>query len=89
MDKLIEIAKSLKSEITNLPEYKEYIANKEMYEKSVELQQKRIQIAANSSNKETHERLLKEYNSHPLVVNYNSSKEELLSIISPIVNILN
>lgn len=88
MDKLIELALSLKEDISSLDEYKEYIFHKQNYENSALLAEKRKQIAANINNKEVHDRLLSEYNNDPLVVNYNTSKEELYSVLTAIKNIL-
>ncbi|MBR0440204.1 MAG: YlbF family regulator [Bacilli bacterium] len=90
MDKVIVKAKELKEEINSLPEVKEYLRLKEIYEKDDELRKMRLDIATLKSKGKEEERnnLLKIYNSHPLVANYLSAKEEVEEILLAIKNIL-
>ena len=89
MDKIIDLTKELKEQISSLPVYKEFLKNKEILENNEELQRKREEIAKNLNNSKLHDQLLNEYNSHPLVVNYNTSREELNATLITIKNILN
>ena len=90
MDKIIELAKEIRSDIDNLPQVKEYYRLKEIYENSKELKVMRKEIArlkVQGKEKERNE-LLKAYNSHPLVNNYNIAKDEVKEILLNLQNII-
>lgn len=90
MDKIIELAKEIRSDIDNLPQVKEYYRLKEIYESSEELKAMRKEIArlkVQGKEKERNE-LLKAYNSHPLVNNYNIAKDEVKEILLNLQNII-
>ena len=91
MDKIIEEAKSLRSDVDSLPEIQEYYRLKELMEKDEELSRLRKEIARLASEGKTEERknLLAIYNSHPLVNNYNIAMEEAKSILRAIKDIIN
>ncbi len=91
MDKIIEEAKSLRSDIDSLPEIQEYYHLKELMEKDEELSRLRKEIARLAKEGKTEERknLLEIYNSHPLVNNYNIAMEEAKSILRTIKDIIN
>lgn len=91
MDKIIEEAKSLRSDVDSLPEIQEYYRLKELMEKDEELSRLRKEIARLASEGKTEERknLLAIYNSHPLVNNYNIAMEEAKSILRTIKDIIN
>ena len=90
MDKLIEEVKSLREDIDHLPEVQEYYRLKTIYENDEELKRIRLEIARlKSLNKEEEKNnLLKIYNSHPLVVNYEAAKEEVESLLRQIKDII-
>ena len=90
MDKVIDKAKELSNEILNTPEAKEYLRLKELFEKDKELAELRINIAslANEGKLEERDNLLKVYNSHPLVMNYESAKEAVKSLLETIIQII-
>lgn len=90
MDKLIEEVKSLREDIDHLPEVQEYYRLKTIYENDEELKRIRLEIARlKSLNKEEEKNnLLKIYNSHPLVVNYEAAKEEVKSLLRQIKDII-
>ena len=90
MDKIIELAKEVRKEINELPEIKEYLKLKNLFEKDKELAEMRQNIARLASEHKEIERqnLLEIYNSHPLVNNYNLAKEEAYKTLSEIKNIL-
>ena len=90
MDKVIELAKELRSQIDEMSEIKEYYRVKELFEKDEELENMRREIARlkNEGKEEERKNLLKIYNSHPLVINYNASKEEAMSILRTIQEII-
>lgn len=90
MDKIIELAKEIRSDIDNLPQVKEYYRLKEIYENSKELKAMRKEIArlkVQGKEKERNE-LLKAYNSHPLVNNYNIAKDEVKEMLLNLQNII-
>lgn len=90
MDKIIEEAISLRKEINDLPEIKEYLRLKELFEKDESLKEMRNNIAKLKSEGKEEERknLLNLYNNHPLVNNYYLAQEETISILSAIKDII-
>lgn len=90
MDKVIEKAKELSKEIQNTPEVKEYLRLKELFESDQELATMRQDIARLASENKLIERdnLLKIYNSHPLVSNYEAAKESVNQLLNTIKQFL-
>ena len=90
MDKIIEQAKSLREDIDNLPEVQEYYRLRELYENDEELRKMRTDIARLKSEGKEEERnnLLRIYNSHPLVSNYETAKEEVEHILLVVKDII-
>ena len=90
MDKIIALAKEIRDDIDNLPQVKEYYRLKEIYENDKELKAMRNKIArlkVEGKEKERNE-LLKAYNSHPLVNNYNIARDEVKEILLNLQNII-
>ena len=90
MDKVLEKAKELRLSIEETPEYKEYIKNKEMLENSedvIELKHNIANLRAQGKTKEA-SNLEVFYNNHPLVNNYEASKEALYQLLKTIESIL-
>lgn len=88
MDKAIELAHKLKKELDTLPLFQEYKRVKELVDSSPELKEIKPNIVK-SENKEEKQKLLNEYKSHPLVVNYNTLKEEVSNYLLEICEIIN
>ena len=90
MNKTDEALEKLAKELYALPEVKEYLELKESIENDKELKEMRLEIArlTNEGKKEEHDNLLKVYNSHPLVVNYQVAREELYNLLNQIKDIL-
>ena len=90
MNKTDEALEKLASELNSLPEVQEFLSLKESLEKDKELKEMRLEIArlSNEGKKEEHDNLLKVYNSHPLVVNYQTAREEVYSLLRQIKDIL-
>lgn len=90
MDKVIEIAEKLKQSLLKLPEFKEYLNLKDLYEKDESLKQMRLDIARLKKEGKEEERnnLIAIYNNHPLVNNYNIAKEEVKEILQTIKNMI-
>ena len=90
MDKVIESAKALREEIDNLPEMKEYMLLKKLYEDNDELKEMRQNIAKLEQEGKLEEKknLIAIYESHPIVNNFNLAKEEIKSILETIKDIL-
>ena len=90
MDKVLEKAKELKAAIDETPEMKEYLHNKEQFENSEEV----IELKHNIANLrakgkfEKANNLLALYNNHPIVVNYEASKEALYELLNTIQTLI-
>ena len=90
MDKVLEKAKELRLAIEETSEYKEYIKNKELLEKSKDV----IELKHNIANLRAKGKLAEAnnlealYNKHPLVNNYEVSKEELYQLLKTIESII-
>ena len=90
MDKVLEKAKELRLAIEETSEYQEYIKNKELLENSEDVIQLKHNIAnlrARGKLEET-KNLEKLYDSHPLVNNYEASKEALYQLLKVVESII-
>lgn len=89
-DKIIISALAVKEKLLSLPEVIDYFKNKEQFENNEELKQlkKLIVRSKNEGRLADHKTLLDKYNNHPLVVNYNSSKEIVKDLLKEIKDIL-
>lgn len=90
MDEVINKAKELRKAIDSLPLAKEYFSLKELFENDKELKKMRQDIARlkQEGKEKERENLLALYNSHPLVNNYYSLKEEMESLLKSILDII-
>ena len=90
MDKVIEKAEELKALIDETPEMKEFLKNKEQFENSedvIELKHNIANLRAQGKIKEANN--LKElYDNHPIVVNYEASKEALYALLKTVQSII-
>ena len=90
MDKVIEKAQELKALIDETPEMKEFLKNKEQFEKSEDV----IELKHNIANLRTKGKLQEAnnlealYNNHPIVVNYQASKDALYELLKTIQTII-
>ena len=91
MNDAIELAKELKEEILKEPLIVEYFRIKRLVESNEEINtlKRDIALAKTHHEDELHKELLAKYNSHPLVVNYNTLKEEVNEYLSEISKIVN
>ncbi len=91
MNDAIELAKELKEEIFKEPLIVEYFRIKILVESNEEINalKRDIALAKAHHEDELHKELLAKYNSHPLVVNYNTLKEEVNEYLSEISKIVN
>lgn len=90
MDKVLEKAKELRIAIEETSEYQEYIKNKELLENNEDVRELKHNIAnlrAQGKLKEA-DRLETFYNNHPLVNNYEVSKEALYQLLKTIESII-
>ncbi len=80
----------LKKELDNSPVVQEYLSLKNALENDEELKRMREEIArlTNENKIEEKESLLAIYNSHPIVVNYNQAREEIVALLKQIKDIL-
>ena len=90
MDKVLEKAKELRLAIEETSEFQEYIKNKEMLEKSEDVIELKHNIANLRAKKKYTEasNLEKLYNAHPLVNNFEASKEALAQLLKTIKSLL-
>ena len=91
MDKIIELAQELKSELDNLPLFQEYQRIKELLETSSEIEELKKNIALAKLHEDTklHQSLLDQYHNHPLMVNYEELKNEVYDYLKQISDIVN
>lgn len=90
MDKVLEKAKELRLAIEETNEYKEYILNKNLLENSqdvIALKQDIANLKAKGKLEEA-KNLEALYNAHPLVNNYEASKEALYQLLKTIETII-
>lgn len=90
MDKVLEKAQELRSAIEETEEFKEYLKNKELLEKSedvIELKHSIANLRAKGKLEEA-KNLEKLYQAHPLVNNYEVSKEALYQLLKTIESII-
>ena len=90
MDKVLEKAKELRLAIEETSEYKEYMLNKTALENSVDVLELKHNIANLKAKGKLEEakNLEKLYNDHPLVNNYEASKEALYELLKTIESII-
>ena len=90
MDKVIEKAKELKAVLDETPEMKEYLKYKDLYENSEDVIELKHNIAnlRNKGKLEEAKNLEKLYNNHPLVNNYEASKDALYQLLKTIETII-
>ena len=90
MDKVLEKAKELKAMIDETPEMKEYLKNKELLENNKDVYELKQNIANLKAQEKLEEakNLEKLYNEHPLVNNFEVSKEALCELLKTIQNII-
>ncbi|MBQ6730295.1 MAG: YlbF family regulator [Bacilli bacterium] len=90
MDKVLEKAQELRCLIEETSEYKEYLKNKELLENSkdvIELKHNIANLKAKGKLEEARN-LEKLYNNHPLVNNYEASKDALYQLLKTIESII-
>ena len=90
MDKVLEKAKELRVAIEETSEYQEFIKNKELLENNedvIALKHNIANLKAQGKLKEA-SNLEKLYNGHPLVNNFEASKEALYELLKTIQNII-
>ena len=86
MDKVLKKAKELRLAIEETSEYIDYIKNKESLENSedvIELKHNIANLKAKGKLEEA-SNIQKLYDNHPIVVNYEASKEALYSLLKTI-----
>ena len=88
MNRAIELTYELKKEIDSLPLFQEYKRIKELVDSSEELNELKKEIDR-TSDKEKKNELLKQYNSHPLMINYKELETEVSEYLLQICEIIN
>lgn len=90
MDKVLEKAKELKASIDETPEMQEYLKYKSLLENSedvIELKHNIANLRAKGKYEEA-KNLEEIYNKHPLVNNFEVSKNNLYELLKTIQNII-
>ena len=90
MDKVLKKARELRLAIEETSEYQEYNKNKELLEKNedvIELKHNIANLRAKGKLEEA-KNLEKIYNNHPLVNNFEASKEALYQLLKTIESFL-
>lgn len=90
MDKVIEKAKELKAAFDETPEMKEYLKYKDLYENSedvIELKHNIANLRAKGKLNEANN-LQAFYDNHPIVVNYQASKEALMELLKTVQTLI-
>ena len=89
-DELEQKLQSLKTELDNSPVIQEYLSLKEVLENNEELKKMRDEIArlTNENKLEERDALLAIYNAHPIVINYEQAREEIVNLLCQIKDIL-
>lgn len=90
MDKVLEKAKELRALLDETPEMKEYLKNKKLLENDKDVYELKQNVAnLKAQGKLTEAKNLEDiYNNHPLVNNYEASKEALYELLKTIQNII-
>ena len=90
MDKVLEKAKELRVLIDETPEMKEYLKNKELLEKDKDVYELKQNIANLKAKGKLEEAKNLEvlYNAHPLVNNYEASKDALYQLLKTVESII-
>lgn len=90
MSRVIELAKEIREELEDLPEFKEYMSLKGLIENDDQLASMRKEMVRLEAEGKLEEKknLNEIYESNPLVCNFNSAKEEVTSILESIKEIL-
>ena len=89
MSDVIELSKELRKELDNNPTIIEYHRYKDLVENDKELIILRNEIKKSVNDLEKRKKLLEQYNSSPIVSNYNILKEEVRLILKEISDIIN
>ena len=89
MNREIELANKIKEELENTDLFQEYKRIKALVDSDKELSEMRIEIKSSTQNVTKNQELLKEYNSHPLIVNYNELLNEVSRYLAEIIQIIN
>ena len=90
MDKVLEKAKELKALIDETPEMEEYLKNKELLESNKDVYELKQNIAnLKAQGKVVEAKNLEDiYNSHPLVNNFETSKDALYQLLKTVESII-
>ena len=91
MDKILEKAQELKTELDQVPLIIEYKRVRDAYENDEELNELKKQIlrAKNENRMDDYKVLLDKFHNHPLYLNFNRIEEETKEYLREISNILN
>ena len=88
-EKIQALVNELKSSLYETKEFKEYFALKALYEKDEEIKSILLILKSTPKDSKEYRAALEEYNSHPLITNYNHAKKEVESILRTIKDIIN
>lgn len=91
MDKIIEKTRVLRENLNEIPLFQEYQNIKSLIENNDEIKELKRDIvrSKNENRLDDHKALLDRYNNHPLILNYENLKSEVISYLNEVADILN
>lgn len=88
MNEIIKKSEELKTSLLELEEVKEYLRLKQLYLSNEEIRSLEILLERTPKEDKQYKLIKKEYDNHPLVINYLKAKEEVDKILFMIKEIL-
>ena len=88
MNDIEKLSYELKASIEATSEYKEFIRLKRLYDSNEEIRSFKVLLNKYEKDSPQYNEVLKEYNAHPLVVNYIKAQEDLKALLLEVKAIL-
>ena len=88
MNDIEKLSYELKASIEATSEYKEFMRLKKLYDSNEEIRSFKVLLNKYEKDSPQYNEVLKEYNAHPLVVNYIKAQEDLKALLLEVKAIL-
>ena len=88
MNDIEKLSYELKASIEATSEYKEFMRLKKLYDSNEEIRSFKVLLSKYEKDSPQYNEVLKEYNAHPLVVNYIKAQEDLKALLLEVKAIL-
>ncbi len=88
MNEIEKLSYELKASIEATSEYKEFMRLKKLYDSNEEIRSYKVLLSKYEKDSSQYNEVLKEYNTHPLVVNYIKAQEDLKALLLQVKAIL-